>query len=73
MRQPGLRSVTGAFSIADVRLDDAVIMDNIHPGLTPADAYGAGFSSEGCLTVVERATPDRRGTGGRLTGAAGMD
>lgn len=53
-RQPALRSLSGALKRGELTLDMAVVMDNVHPGSTPADAGGAEFSSEGCLTVCER-------------------
>lgn len=53
-RQPALRSLSGAVKRGDLVLDMAVVMDNVHPGLTPSDPGGAAFSSEGCLTICER-------------------
>lgn len=55
--QPAFRSKSGLLSKADLVLDPVVVLDNIHPALTPADPQGAAFSSEGCLTIAERAPP----------------
>lgn len=57
--QPALRSSTGRLAWRDLVLDVGVVLDNIHPALTPANAYGAAFSSEGCLTLAEREPPAR--------------
>lgn len=57
--QPALRSSTGQLAWRDLTLDAGTVLDNIHPAVTPADAHGAAFSSEGCLTLAERAPPLR--------------
>lgn len=57
--QPALRSSTGRLAWRDLTLDAYPVLDNIHPAVTPADAYGAAFSSEGCLTLAEREPPLR--------------
>ncbi len=56
--QPAFRSRSGTLAKADLALDPVVVLDNIHPALTPADPQGAAFSSEGCLTLAERAPPE---------------
>lgn len=55
--QPAFRSKSGGLTEADLVLDPVVVLDNIHPALTPADPQGAAFSSEGCLTIAERSPP----------------
>lgn len=57
--QPALRSSSGRLAWRDLRLDVGVVLDNIHPAMTPADSRGAAFSSEGCLTLAEREPPPR--------------
>lgn len=57
--QPALRSSTGRLAWRDLTLDAGAVLDNIHPAVTPADAHGAAFSSEGCLTLAEREPPAR--------------
>lgn len=58
-RQPALRSISGALRRGDLRLDVTTVMDNVHPGATPAGSGPVEFSSEGCLTVCERRRPAR--------------
>lgn len=57
--QPALRSSTGLLAWRDLTLDAGAVLDNVHPAVTPANAHGASFSSEGCLTLAERAPPLR--------------
>lgn len=57
--QPALRSSSGRLAWRDLTLDAGPVLDNIHPAMTPADAHGADFSSEGCLTLAERDPPLR--------------
>ena len=57
--QPALRSSTGLLAWRDLTLDAGAVLDNIHPAVTPANAHGASFSSEGCLTLAEREPPLR--------------
>ena len=57
--QPALRSSTGVLAWRDLTLDAGAVLDNIHPAVTPANAHGASFSSEGCLTLAEREPPLR--------------
>lgn len=57
--QPALRSSSGLLAWRDLTLDAYPVLDNIHPAVTPADAHGAAFSSEGCLTLAEREPPLR--------------
>lgn len=57
--QPALRSSSGLLAWRDLTLDAGAVLDNIHPAVTPADAHGAAFSSEGCLTLAEREPPLR--------------
>lgn len=57
--QPALRSSTGLLAWRDLTLDPGAVLDNIHPAVTPANAHGASFSSEGCLTLAEREPPLR--------------
>lgn len=56
--QPAFRSKSGVLSKADMVLDPVVVLDNLHPALTPSDPQGATFSSEGCMTLAERTPPD---------------
>ncbi len=56
--QPAFRSKSGVLSKAEMVLDPVVVLDNIHPALTPSDPQGAAFSSEGCLTLAERTPPE---------------
>lgn len=56
--QPAFRSRSGALTKADMVLDPVVVLDNLHPALTPTDPQGAAFSSEGCLTLAERTPPE---------------
>lgn len=56
--QPAFRSKSGALAKAEMVLDPVVVLDNVHPALTPADPQGAAFSSEGCLTLAERTPPE---------------
>lgn len=56
--QPAFRSRSGVLSKAEMVLDPVVVLDNLHPALTPADPQGAAFSSEGCLTLAERTPPE---------------
>lgn len=56
--QPAFRSRSGAMAKAEMVLDPVVVLDNLHPALTPADPQGAAFSSEGCLTLAERTPPE---------------
>lgn len=55
--QPAFRSRSGGMTRADMVLDPVVVLDNIHPALTPANPQGAAFSSEGCVTLAERTPP----------------
>lgn len=57
--QPALRSSTGRLNWQDLTLDAGAVLDNIHPAVTPVDAHGAAFSSEGCMTLAERVPPLR--------------
>lgn len=56
--QPAFRSRSGALRKADMVLDPVVVLDNVHPAVTPNDPQGAAFSSEGCLTLAERTPPE---------------